>query len=48
VKITDGAFQNFTGVIEDILPDKGKVKVKVEIFGRSTLVEMDYMQVERI
>jgi transcriptional antiterminator NusG len=48
VKITDGAFQNFTGVIENILPDKGKVKVKVEIFGRSTLVEMDYLQVEKI
>lgn len=48
VKIVDGAFQNFTGVIEDILPDKGKVKVKVEIFGRSTLVEMDFMQVEKI
>lgn len=48
VKITDGAFQNFTGVIEDILPDKGKVKVKVAIFGRSTLVEMDYLQVAKI
>lgn len=48
VKITDGAFQNFTGMVEDILPDKGKVKVKVEIFGRSTLVEMDFLQVEKI
>jgi transcriptional antiterminator NusG len=48
VKIVEGAFQNFTGEIEDILPDKGKVKVKVEIFGRSTLVEMDYTQVEKL
>jgi transcriptional antiterminator NusG len=48
VKIVDGAFQNFVGVIEEILPDKGKVKVKVEIFGRSTLVEMDYLQVEKV
>lgn len=48
VKIVDGAFQNFTGVVEDILPDKGKVKIKVEIFGRSTLVEMDFLQVEKI
>ncbi len=48
VRIAEGAFQNFTGVVEDILHEKGKVKVRVEMFGRSTLVEMDYVQVEKI
>jgi transcription termination/antitermination protein NusG len=47
VKVTDGPFQNFTGVIDEIDPDRGKLKISVSIFGRSTLVELEYWQVER-
>lgn len=48
VKIKDGDFQNFSGIIEEILHEKGKFKVKVEIFGKSTLVELDFSKVEKI
>lgn len=47
VKIRDGAFENFEGVIETIDPDRGKLKLSVSIFGRSTPVEVEYWQVER-
>lgn len=47
VKVTDGPFQNFTGVIDDIDPTRGKLKISVSIFGRSTPVELEYWQVER-
>jgi transcriptional antiterminator NusG len=45
VKIVDGPFSNFTGVVDEIMPEKGKLRVKVEIFGQSTPVELDYLQV---
>jgi transcriptional antiterminator NusG len=47
VKINDGPFLNFTGVIEEIEADKGKLKVTVDIFGRKTPVELEYWQVEK-
>ena len=47
VTIRDGAFENFEGVIENVDPDRGKLKLSVTIFGRSTPVEVEYWQVER-
>ena len=47
VKINDGPFLNFTGVIEEIDPTRGKLKVTVNIFGRSTPVELEYWQLEK-
>lgn len=46
VKVVDGPFNNFTGFVEDVYPDKMKVKVMVSIFGRKTPLELDYLQVE--
>jgi len=47
VAIKDGAFANFEGTIEGVDPDKGKVTLLVNIFGRSTPVELEYWQIER-
>ena len=47
IKINDGPFLNFSGVIEEIEPDRGKLKVTVNIFGRNTPVELEYWQVEK-
>ena len=47
VKITDGPFLNFSGVIEEVDPERGKLKISVSIFGRSAPVELEYWQVER-
>jgi transcriptional antiterminator NusG len=47
VKVIDGPFNNFGGVIEEINEEKKKLKVMVKIFGRKTPVELGYMQVEK-
>ncbi len=47
VKVNDGPFLNFSGVIEEIDPERGKLKVTVNIFGRNTPVELEYWQVEK-
>ena len=44
VRITDGPFTDFNGVVEEVMPDKGKVRVSVSLFGRPTSVELDYLQ----
>jgi transcriptional antiterminator NusG len=44
VEITEGPFSDFSGTVEEVLSEKGKVKVSVSLFGRPTSVEMDYLQ----
>ena len=48
VRVKEGAFANFNGVIDEINPNKGKLKVMVTIFGRATPVELEYWQGEKI
>ena len=47
VKVMDGPFQGFSGVIEEVNDEKKKLKVMVKIFGRRTPLELNYMQVEK-
>jgi len=48
IRVIDGPFIDFIGVVDDINPEKGKVKVLVSFFGRETPVELDFLQVERL
>ena len=48
VRVIDGPFVNFTGSIDEVKPEKGKLRVLVSIFGRPTPVEVDFDQVEKI
>jgi len=48
VRVTDGPFIDFMGIVDDISPEKGKVKVLLFLFGRETPVELDFLQVEKL
>lgn len=48
VRVISGPFENFSGVVEEIYPEKGKAKVMISMFGRETPVELEFEQVEKI
>lgn len=48
VRVVDGPFSEFTGKVEEVYPERGKLKVLVNIFGRTTPVVLDFLQVERV
>lgn len=48
IKVTNGAFMNFEGEVDEIIPDKGTVRIITTIFGRPTPLELEYWQIEKI
>ena len=48
IKVTDGAFQNFEGEVDEVIKDKGMVRILTTIFGRPTPLELEYWQIEKL
>jgi len=48
VRVTSGPFENFIGTVEEIYPEKGKLKVLVSMFGRETPIELEFTQIEKL
>ncbi len=48
VQVTEGPFTNFTGVVDEVRPDRGRVRVMISVFGRPTPVELEFTQLEKI
>ncbi len=48
VQVIDGPFANFTGVVDEVRPDRGRVRVMISVFGRPTPVELEFTQLEKI
>jgi transcriptional antiterminator NusG len=48
IRVKTGPFTNFEGIVKELLPDRGKVRVNISMFGRETPVELDYEQIDKI
>ena len=48
VQVMDGPFTNFAGVVDEVKPDRGRVRVMISVFGRPTPVELEFTQLEKI
>jgi transcriptional antiterminator NusG len=48
IKVTNGAFENFEGEVDEVIPDKGMVRIITTIFGRPTPLELEYWQIEKV
>lgn len=48
VRVKNGPFENFEGIVKEIMPDRGKIRVNISMFGRETPIELEYEQIEKL